>query len=215
MHHMSRRTQSAREELANALSHGVGTLLALVGAPVLIAGAARTGSSTAIAAAAVFAATLVLLYLASTLYHAARSPRAKEFLRRLDHGAIYLLIAGTYTPFTLGPLAGPWGWALFGTVWGLAALGVTLKLFDRLRHPHLSTGLYLAMGWCVLPALGPLIEGVPGPGLWLLVAGGLSYTAGTAFFALDAAVRYAHFVWHLFVLGGSACHFFAVLGYAV
>jgi hemolysin III len=212
---MEKRLQSAGEELANSLSHGLGVLCALVGAPVLIAGAVHAGSATAIVAAAVFALTLVLLYLASTLYHAARSPRLKDWLRRMDHGAIYLLIAGTYTPFTLGPLAGPWGWSLFGIVWTLALLGVTLKLFDRLRHPWLSTGLYLAMGWCILPALGPLIAEVPGPGLWLLIAGGLSYTAGTAFFAYDASMRYGHFIWHLFVLGGSTCHFFAVLGYAI
>ena len=150
--------------------------------------------------AAVFAATMVLLYLTSTLYHALPPGRAKRVFMKLDHGAIYLFIAGSYTPFALGVLGGPWGWTLFGLVWSIAAVGVTLKAFDRLSHPWLSTGLYLAMGWLALIATAPLLERVPSPGLVLLLAGGLAYTVGVVFFMLDSRVRYAHTVWHGFVV---------------
>jgi hemolysin III len=162
----------------------------------------------------VFAATMVVLYSASMLYHAVPHPRAKRLFKKLDHGAIYLLIAGTYTPFTLGPLSGPWGWTLFGLVWALAVVGITLKAFDRLSHPVLSTGLYLTMGWLAVIAFEPLFTRIATPGLILLAAGGLAYTLGVAFFALDSRLRYAHFVWHLFVVAGTTCHFFAVLDYA-
>jgi len=157
---------------------------------------------------------MVLLYFASTLYHAIPHPRAKRLLKKLDHGAIYLLIAGTYTPFTLGVLGGPWGWTLFGLVWALAVVGVTLKAFDRISHPVWSTGLYIVMGWLVVIAAKPLLANIAAPGLILLAAGGLAYTLGIAFFTLDSRVRYAHFVWHLFVIAGTTCHFFAVLGYS-
>jgi hemolysin III len=140
--------------------------------------------------------------------------RAKHVFLKLDHGAIYVFIAGSYTPFTLGVLGGAWGWTLFGLVWSLAVLGVTLKAFDRLSHPWLSTGLYLIMGWLVLIAFVPLVERVPQPGVALLVAGGLAYTAGIVFFMLDSRLRYAHAVWHGFVVAGTAFHFFAVLSYA-
>ncbi len=157
---------------------------------------------------------MVLLYLASTLYHAFPAGRAKRVFGRLDHGAIYLFIAGSYTPFALGALSGAWGWSLFGVVWSLAAAGVLLKMFDRLTHPWLSTGLYLAMGWLVLIAAVPLVERVPSTGVLLLVAGGLAYTLGVVFFMLDNRVRYAHTIWHGFVAAGTGFHFFAVLGYA-
>jgi hemolysin III len=163
--------------------------------------------------ASVFAATMVLLYLASTLYHALPGSRAKRVFQAVDHGAIFLLIAGTYTPFTLGVLRGPWGWTLFGLVWGLAAAGIALKAVGRLRHPILSTLLYVGMGWLVLIAIRPLWLRVPTAGLLWLLAGGVAYTAGLAFFAARG-VRYSHLVWHLFVLAGTACHFFAVLWYA-
>jgi len=140
--------------------------------------------------------------------------RAKAWLNRCDHAAIYLFIAGSYTPFVLGVLRGGWGWSLFGVVWAMAVLGVAAKLFDRLKHPLWSTGLYVLMGWVAVIAVVPLIERVPGTGLALLLAGGLSYTAGAIVFLFDSRVRFAHFVWHLFVLGGSACHFFAVLSYS-
>jgi len=210
---MRERTQSLGEEVANSVSHGVGLLAAIVGVPFLVAGASGSGSAH-IVGAIVFAATMVLLYLASTLYHALPAGRAKRVFLRLDHGAIYLFIAGSYTPFALGVLSGPLGWTLFAAVWGLAALGITLKSFDRLSHPWLSTGLYLVMGWLVLLAAAPLVERVPAPGVALLVAGGLAYTAGVAFFMLDSRWRYAHAVWHGFVLTGTAAHFVAVLNYS-
>ena len=211
---MDERPQTLGEEIANSISHGFGLLAAVVATPILIVATARHGSAVNVAGASVFAATMVLLYFASTLYHALPGARAKAILRRLDHGAIYLLIAGTYTPFTLGVLGGAWGSLLFGLVWSLAAVGVTLKAFDRLSHPLLSTGLYLVMGWLVVVAIAPLVERVPLAGLVLLAAGGLAYTAGVFFFATDSRLRYGHFVWHLFVVAGTTCHFFAVLWYA-
>ncbi|WP_347248772.1 hemolysin III family protein [Zoogloea sp.] len=213
---MQQRAQSAAEELANSISHGLGCVLALASAPVLIVVTARQGSTASIVGASVFAATMVLLYLSSTLYHAASParPRIKRALARVDHGAIYLFIAGSYTPFALGVLEGPWGWTLFGLVWGMAAVGLALKAFDRLANPWLSTGLYLAMGWLVVIAAGPLIERMPAAGLAWLVAGGLAYTAGVAFYLTDARIRFGHFIWHLFVMAGTACHFVAVLWHA-
>ena len=157
---------------------------------------------------------MVLLYCASTIYHAVPHERAKALFRKLDHGAVYLLIAGTYTPFTLGALNGPLGWTLLGVVWSLAAVGITLKAFDRIEHPLASLGLYLLMGWLCVIAAELLLERVPLPGLLLLAGGGIAYMAGVAFFATDHRVRYGHFIWHLFVLAGTGCHFFAVLGYA-
>lgn len=207
------RTESRGEEIANSVSHGIGLLAALAAVPVLVLGAVQRGGAAGIVGASVFAATIVLLYLASTLYHALPRKRAKRVFRILDHGAIYLLIAGTYTPFTLGVLRGAWGWALFGLVWSLAVAGVVLKAVGRVRHPTLSTCLYLAMGWLVLIAAKPLWLRVPPWGLFWLLAGGIAYTAGVAFFAARR-VRYSHFVWHLFVLAGTACHFIAVLLYA-
>ncbi len=207
------RPQTLGEEIANSVSHGVALLAALVGAPLLLVSASRF-SAPHIVGAAVFAATMVLLYFTSTLYHALPAGRAKRVFLKLDHGAIYLFIAGSYTPFALGALGGPWGWTLFGLVWAMAALGITLKAFDRLTHPWLSTGLYLAMGWIVLIAAVPLVERVATPGLVLLVAGGLAYTVGVVFFLLDSKLRYAHAVWHAFVAVGTGLHFFAVLDYA-
>jgi hemolysin III len=162
----------------------------------------------------VFSATMMLLYGVSTLYHVCPPGRAKVWLNRLDHAAIYLFIAGSYTPFVLGVLRGGWGWSLFGVVWTMAALGFTAKLANRLKHPLWSTGLYVVMGWVAVIAAAPLVARMPGAGLAWLVAGGVSYTAGAVVFLFDSRVRYAHFVWHLFVLGGSACHFVAVLRYA-
>ena len=207
------RPQTLGEEIANSVSHGVALLAALVGAPFLLVSASQL-SATNIVGAAVFAATMVLLYFTSTLYHALPAGRAKRVFLKLDHGAIYLFIAGSYTPFALGALGGPWGWTLFGLVWAMAALGITLKAFDRLTHPWLSTGLYLAMGWIVLIAAVPLVERVATPGLMLLVAGGLTYTVGVVFFLLDSKMKYAHAVWHAFVAVGTGLHFFAVLDYA-
>ena len=210
---MSERVQSLGEEIANSVSHGVALLAAIVGTPFLIAAVSKLGAAN-IVGACVFAATMVLLYFTSTLYHALPAGRAKRVFLKLDHGAIYFFIAGSYTPFALGALGGPWGWTLFGIVWSLAVFGATLKAFDRLSHPWLSTGLYLVMGWLVVIAAVPLVQRVPLPGLALLVAGGLAYTGGVVFFALDSRLRYGHAVWHGFVVAGTGCHFFAVLGYA-
>lgn len=207
------RSQTLGEEIANSLSHGVALLAALAGVPFLLVSVSHLNAAN-IVGAAVFGATMILLYLTSTLYHALPMGRAKQVFMKLDHGAIYLFIAGSYTPFALGALGGPWGWTLFGLVWGMAALGITLKAFDRLSHPWLSTGLYLAMGWIVLIAAVPLVERVPTAGVALLVAGGLAYTVGVVFFLLDNKLRYAHAVWHAFVATGTGLHFFAVLGYA-
>ncbi len=210
---MIERAQTLGEEIANSVSHGLALLAAIVAVPFLIAAAIRFGAASVVGAS-VFAATMVLLYLTSTLYHALPAGRAKRVFLKLDHGAIYIFIAGSYTPFALGVLGGPWGWTLFGAVWSLAAVGATLKAFDRLSHPWWSTGLYLVMGWLVLIAVVPLVERVPTPGVALLVAGGAAYTAGVVFFLLDSRLRYAHAVWHGFVVAGTGFHFFAVLRYA-
>lgn len=210
---MSERPQTLGEEIANSVSHGLALVAALVGTPILIVAVSPLNAAN-IVGAAVFGATMVLLYFTSMLYHALPQGRAKRVFMKLDHGAIYLFIAGSYTPFALGVMGGAWGWTLFGLVWGMAALGVTLKAFDRLSHPWLSTGLYLLMGWLVLIAAVPLVERVPSTGLVLLVAGGLAYTVGVVFFALDSRVRYAHAIWHVFVAAGTGLHYFAVLGYA-
>ena len=208
------RPQTPGEEIANAASHGVGCLLAVAALPLLVWQADRHGTAADIVAASVFAGAMIVLYGVSTLYHALPASPAKAWLNRFDHAAIFVFIAASYTPFTLGVLRGGWGWALFGIVWGVAAFGVTIKLLNRLKHPLLSTGLYVAMGWVALVATVPLVSRLPGAGLAWLVAGGLSYTLGALVFLFDHRVRYAHFVWHLFVLGGSVCHFFAAFWYA-
>jgi len=208
------RTQSLGEEIANSVSHGVGLLAAVAAAPVLVLSAVQHDGAARIVGASVFAATMVLLYLTSTLYHALPRNRAKRVFQVLDHAAIFLMIAGTYTPFTLGVLRGPWGWTLFGLVWGLALAGVVLTAVGGVRYPKLSTCLYIAMGWLVLIAVKPLWLRVPPWGLFWLLAGGIAYTGGVAFYAAKR-VRYSHFVWHLFVITGTACHFIAVLRYAV
>ncbi len=185
----------------------------LVAAPFLISGAARTGSVSGIVGTSIFAGTLALLYAASTLYHALPKSKAKHVFRLLDHGAVFLLIAGTYTPFTLGVLRGAWGWTLFGLVWGLAALGIVLIAMGGIRYPRLGMGVYLSMGWLVLIAIRPLWLRVPLEGLLWLLAGGIAYTVGVAFLMAQER-RYSHFVWHLLVLAGSGCHFIAVLSYS-
>ncbi len=208
------RPQSIGEEIANSVSHGVGMLAAVAAAPVLIIAAVQRGGAAGIVGASIFAATMVLLYLASTLYHALPRNRAKQVFQMLDHGAIFLLIAGTYTPFTLGVLRGAWGWTLFGLVWSLALAGIVLKVVCGARYPRLSTFLYLAMGWLVVIAIKPLWLNVPTWGLFWLLAGGIAYTVGVAFYAADERVRYSHFIWHLFVIAGTSFHFIAVLWYS-
>jgi hemolysin III len=206
------RPQTQGEEIANSVSHGVGFLLGLVALPVLVVRAIPHGAA-AVVGASVFGATLSLLYLSSTLYHALRPARAKRVFQVLDHAAIYLLIAGTYTPFMLGVLRGPWGWSLLAVIWALAVAGVVLKSTIGMRYPRLSTAVYLMMGWLVVVAVRPLWLHMPGWGLFWLSAGGLAYTAGVAFYAAPR-LRYAHFLWHLAVLVGSACHVVAVMGYS-
>lgn len=210
----ARREQSRSEELANSISHGLGLGAAFVGVPMLLVHASRIGGAAYIVGTAIFSVTVLLLYLTSTLYHALPAGRAKRVFRVLDHSSIFLLIAGTYAPFTLGVLRGPWGWALFGIVWGLAVVGVALKASGRVSHPVVSTGIYLLMGWIVVVAVEPLFAKVSGYGLFWLFAGGLSYTFGVIFFALDSMMRYGHFVWHLFVMLGTTCHYFGVYWYA-
>ena len=204
--------QSIGEEIANSLSHGVGFMAILAVTPLLVLGAIPHGAAS-IVGVSIFAATMAVLYLASTLYHAFPHSRAKRVFRVIDHGAIFLLIAGTYTPFTLGILRGAWGWALFGTVWGLALAGILFKVIGGLRYPIASTVIYVAMGWLVVVAIQPLWQRLPPAGLMWLVAGGVAYTGGVAFYALKR-VRYSHFLWHLCVLTGTTCHVFAVIGYA-
>lgn len=208
------RGQSRGEEIANSISHGIGLIAAIVATPFVVVEAIKHGDAGFIAGVSIFATTMVLLYLSSTLYHALPAGKAKRVFQIIEHSAIFLLIAGTYTPFTLGVLRGAWGWTLLGLVWGLALTGVALKAFERMSHPIISTGLYLLMGWLILIAADPMYERVPVSGLLWLVAGGVAYTAGVAFFVADSRLRYGHFVWHLFVMAGTACHYFAVLWYA-
>jgi hemolysin III len=207
------RTPTAGEEIANSLSHGIGLALAIAATPILIIAALRYGSAWNLIGVSVFAASMMMLYSASTLYHALRHDKAKRFFRMLDHSAIFLLIAGTYTPFTLGILRGPWGWTLLALIWGLAALGLTLKAIFGTRFNKLSVVLYLLMGWLVVIAAPQVLRVMPLSGLAWIAAGGLAYTGGIGFYAAHR-VRYAHFAWHLFVLAGTTCHFFAVLWYS-
>ena len=210
------RRQTLGEEIANSISHGAGLLSAIAGTPFLIWGAARQGDALNLVGASIFAASMVLLYFTSTLYHALPHTRkVKQLFQLLDHGAIYLLIAGTYTPFMLGVLRGPWGWTLLALIWTMALAGIVLKAAVGLRFPRVSIAFYLVMGWLALVAIEPLWQRMPGWGLFWLIAGGLSYTLGVAFYATDWRLRYGHFVWHLFVAAGTACHFIAVLNYAV
>ncbi len=200
-------------ERFNSLSHLLGAVLALAGAVVLAVAAARAGEVYRIVSFGVYGATLFVLYLVSTLYHALDG-RAKRVFRMLDYQAIYLLIAGTYTPFTLVTLRGPLGWSLFGAVWGMALLGVVLDALPGRGRRVLPLLIYLAMGWLILFALDPLLAALPTAGFRWLLAGGLLYTLGIAFFLLDQRHPWTHAVWHMFVLAGSACHYVAILLYA-
>lgn len=201
------------EETANSISHGLGLVAAIAAVPVLLLTAVRAGDSYYIVGAGVFAVSMVLLYLASTLYHSLNDGPAKQLFRLLDHSAVFLLIAGTYTPFTLGVLRGPWGWTLLAIVWLLATVGLTLKAVFGIRYKWASMALYLGMGWLALVAAKPILLHVPLPGILLVLAGGLAYTSGLGFFAAHR-IRHHHFIWHLFVILGTTCHFFAVLWYS-
>jgi hemolysin III len=207
------RTLSFREEIANTISHGLGLLLAITAVPILVLTAIKVGSAHFLVGVSVFGGTMVLLYLASTLYHSLTHETAKRLFRLFDHAAIFLLIAGTYTPFALGVLRGPWGWSMLTAVWTLAFVGITLKIRKRTRHSRIAIVLYVIMGWLAVVAVKPILMLIPVPGILLILAGGLAYTGGLAFFAAHR-IRYNHFIWHLFVIAGTICHFFAVLWYA-
>ncbi|HEX8059742.1 MAG TPA: hemolysin III family protein [Cyclobacteriaceae bacterium] len=211
---LSNRIQSVREEIANAISHGVGMLAAIAITPFLVLKAMPLGAS-AVTGAAIFGATMIILYASSAIYHSLPHCKAKKIFQILDHAAIFLLIAGTYTPFTLSVLQGAWGWTLFGIIWGLAVLGVVMKTIHTNGTSRLSIALYLAMGWLAVFAVKPLYDSMPAWGLFWILAGGVMYSAGVGFFAYDHKGKYNHFIWHLFVLAGTTCHVIAVIAYAL
>jgi hemolysin III len=209
----ARRAQTSGEEIANSVSAGVGLLAVLAGTPMLVASALQRRSEFSLAGTIIFAGAMVVLYLASTIYHAVPEGRIKQFFHLLDHAAIYILIAGTYTPFALGAMRGVWGWTLFGVVWGLAILGVSFKVLGGLKHQRLSILTYLGMGWLALFAIRLFWLHIQLPGLLWIFSGGVAYTLGVLFYAAKR-LPYNHLVWHLFVIAGTACHFCAVLWYA-
>ena len=203
------RTQTTGEELANSITHAIGAGLSLAGMAVLIVLSAKCGDPWRVVSFSIYGTTLFFLYLASTLYHSFRSQHIKQIFRIFDHASIYLLIAGTYTPITLISLRGPWGWTLFGIIWGLAIGGIIAKIFLMDKYKIISVLLYLIMGWLVVIAIKPLAASVPKEMMMWLFIGGICYTVGLAFYAVKK-VPYFHFVWHLFVLGGSITHFFGI-----
>lgn len=209
-----KRDQSGGEEAANAISHALGFIGAVIGTPILINEAVRHSDTAFVVGVSIFCVSMIILYFGSTVYHALPAGNAKRIFLRVELSAIFLLIAGTYTPFTFGVLKGPWGWTLFGIIWALAAIGIFLKVFKKQQHRIFCTSLYLLMGWVIVIAIKPLLELLPTAGWIWLVAGGLSYTLGVVFFSMDSRMKYGHFIWHLFVLGGTTCHFFAILWYA-
>lgn len=207
------RNQSLGEEIANSISHGVGFGGAVVITPFLVLAAIPSGAAS-IVGASIFGFTMMLLYLSSTLYHAFPHSKTKRVFNVFDHASIFLLIAGTYTPFTLSVLKGAWGWTLFGIIWALAILGVVFKSVGGAHSGKLSTALYVGMGWIAVIAVKPLWNALPAAGLLWLAMGGVMYTAGVLFFVYDHRIRFSHFIWHLFVLAGTACHVVAIMGYA-
>ncbi|MEH6358931.1 MAG: hemolysin III family protein [Pseudomonadales bacterium] len=207
------RDQTVGEEIANTFSHGLGLGIAVFGSVYMIQYSIQHSSAKFIVGTCIFSATMIFLYLASALYHGLPKGKAKRIFQNIDHSAIFLLIAGTYTPFTLGVLNGVWGWTIFGVIWTLAAIGITLKVIYKTSHAILFTCLYLLMGWVIVLAIDLLLDRVPTAGLLWLLAGGLSYTLGVVFFATDSQLKYGHSVWHLFVIVGTGCHYFAILWY--
>lgn len=202
------------EERINAATHGVGILLAITGLVLMVVFSSLKGNSYHIVSSSIFGASLVLLYSMSTIYHLVQRPRWKSIFRNLDHSSIYLLIAGTYTPFTLVSLHGAWGWTLLGTIWGCALAGISLEIFPKERPQRVSLILCIVMGWLILLAIQPLVENVKMGGLLLLIGGGLSYSLGVIFY-LWKSLPYSHAIWHLFVLSGSILHFFAIFYYVL
>lgn len=209
------RAQTRGEEIANTSIHGLGLALSIAALVVLVVKTVQMERALLVVASAVYGATMIALYLSSTIYHALPPGPVKSVFRVVDHSAIFLLIAGTYTPFALGPLRGPWGWSLLIAAWSVATLGIVAKVKLRFLYPRLSTGLYLAMGWMGLIFLQPLLARMPVGGLWWLLAGGLCYTGGVLFFVKDAQLRFGHALWHVCVVAGTVCHFIAVLYYAL
>jgi len=205
---------SIGEEIAHSVSHGFGALLSVIGLAILVVYSSLYGDAWHIVSSSIYGATLVVLYTSSTLYHAITIPRVKRVLQRFDHAAIFLLIAGSYTPFTLVSLRGGWGWTLFGLVWSIAIAGMVMELVVKRRNQRLSVALYLGLGWLVVIAIGPVFDSVAPGGLALLLAGGLCYSLGVIFYVWET-LRFHHAIWHLFVLAGSAFHFFAVFSYVV
>ncbi len=203
-----------REEWANSATHGLGMVLSVAGLVLLVVFSALHGDAWHVTSTAIFGASLIALYTASTLYHSFRRAELKRLLRKFDHAAIFLLIAGSYTPFLLVSLRGPWGWSLFGVIWALAAIGIVMKFWFAGRFRVVSTLIYLGMGWLVLIAFKPLLVALPRAGVEWLLVGGACYSAGTVFY-LWKRLPYHHAIWHLFVLGGSICHWVAVFGYVV
>ncbi len=202
------------EEIFNSITHGIGALVSIAGLILLIVFSSLYGNCNHIISCSIFGVTLVLLYTASTHYHSFRKPNIKQIFRIMDHSCIYLLIAGTYTPFLLVTLRGVVGWVIFAVVWSLTVFGVLFKIFFVHRFQIISTIAYILMGWIIVVAMKPLLHALPGGGLALLIAGGLAYTLGTIFYAWKK-IPFNHAIWHLFVLGGSVCHFFAVLLYVI
>ncbi len=202
------------EEIANSVTHGVGALISIAGLVLLVVFSALYGNAWHVVSSSVYGSSLLILYLSSTLYHSIQGRRVKSFFRILDHSSIYILIAGTYTPFTLVSLNGPWGWSLFGMIWGLAVAGIIFKVFFINRFGVLSVIIYVLMGWMIVIAIRPVVDAVPMGGLALIVAGGLCYTSGLVFYAWKK-LKYAHMIWHLFVIAGSVFHYFAVMFYVI
>jgi hemolysin III len=209
-----KRSYTLGEEIANSITHGIGAGLGIAALVILVVMAARQGEPWRIVSFSIYGATLILLYLFSTLYHAIQHPGAKKVFQIFDHSAIYLLIAGTYTPFLLITLRGPWGWTLFSVIWLLAICGIVFKAVFIQKMKRLSTLIYILMGWLIIIAMKPLLSNLPRPGLWWLLGGGLAYTGGVVFYVLKS-IKYSHAVWHLFVLGGSICHFFSIYLYVL
>lgn len=205
---------SVAEEVAHAITHGVGAIASIVGLVFMVIWAVSYGDTWHVVAASIYGASLILLYLASTLYHAFPWPRVKRFFQHMDHAAIYVLIAGTYTPFALINLRGPWGWTLLGVAWGIAILGVVLELALEQRKKWLSLSLYLGLGWMAVIAIQPMLSNVDTGGLLLLLAGGLAYSLGV-FFYVWKSLKYHHAIWHMFVLAGSVLHFFSIFYYVL
>lgn len=202
------------EELANSITHGIGLLFSVAGLGVLTAFASVFGSVWHIVSCSIYGGTMILLYTTSTLYHSIPGQKAKAVFRTLDHSSIFLLIAGTYTPLTLVCLRGPWGWSLFGTIWGLAVAGILLEIFLPKKFRFIIVGLYVAMGWTIIVAVKPMLSLVAPGGLWLLLIGGLCYTLGVPFY-IRKSMPFNHAIWHLFVLAGSVFQFFSILLYVV